>query len=305
MACDKLMHGLTEAGEIVRHERTPGRKTVVDATMVKDIRKMTGLSQRKFALLLSMEPSKLQNLGARHVLKALASRPGFHRAGIGSHRIQRRPSQKGVGVPLEGYALRRDGVFLAALEGGNSDAPWRKGRRDDARHPLPRVPLSEPVSESPAISISYASPDTAATNAVVSQLEGAGTLCRIAPRDVVPGALYAEEIVRAINGCSVGVAEVRKAIEDPTNQGPTPVGTLVYWADHLGDRDLVAAALRRMFELRSAAIVTLWHPFETGFREDPRFKEYLRELGLADYFRATDKWGDFCRPVWQDDVECH
>jgi putative transcriptional regulator len=58
---DKLVKGLTEAGEITRGERAPARETVVDATMVKDIRKKTGLSQRKFALLLSIEPSTLQN----------------------------------------------------------------------------------------------------------------------------------------------------------------------------------------------------------------------------------------------------
>ena len=58
---DKLVKGLTEAGEIVRGERAPARETVVDATMVKDIRKKTGLSQRKFALLLSIKPSTLQN----------------------------------------------------------------------------------------------------------------------------------------------------------------------------------------------------------------------------------------------------
>lgn len=58
---DKLVKGLTEAGEIIRGERAPARETVVDAAMVKDIRKKTGLSQRKFALLLSIEPSTLQN----------------------------------------------------------------------------------------------------------------------------------------------------------------------------------------------------------------------------------------------------
>ena len=58
---DKLVKGLTEAGEIIRGERAAARETIIDATMVKDIRKKTGLSQRKFALLLSIEPSTLQN----------------------------------------------------------------------------------------------------------------------------------------------------------------------------------------------------------------------------------------------------
>ena len=37
---------------------------------------------------------------------------------------------------------------------------------------------------------------------------------------------------------------------------------------------------------------------------DPRFKELMREAGLADYWRQSGKWADFCRPVGEDDLEC-
>ena len=53
--------------------------------------------------------------------------------------------------------------------------------------------------------ISYASQDAAVADAVVGALERAGLKCWIAPRDVVPGALYADEIVRAINEAKVVV----------------------------------------------------------------------------------------------------
>lgn len=53
--------------------------------------------------------------------------------------------------------------------------------------------------------ISYASQDAAVANAVVGALERYGVRCWIAPRDVVPGALYADEIVRAINEAQVVV----------------------------------------------------------------------------------------------------
>jgi TolB-like protein len=51
--------------------------------------------------------------------------------------------------------------------------------------------------------VSYASQDAAAAHAVVSAIERTGLTCWIAPRDVVPGALYASEIVRAINECQI------------------------------------------------------------------------------------------------------
>ena len=53
--------------------------------------------------------------------------------------------------------------------------------------------------------ISYASQDAAVAQQVVSTMEHAGITCWIAPRDVEPGALYADEIVRAINESRVVV----------------------------------------------------------------------------------------------------
>jgi len=55
--------------------------------------------------------------------------------------------------------------------------------------------------------LSYASPDAAIANAVVESLEHHGIACWIAPRDVVPGSLYADGIARAINGASQPVVE--------------------------------------------------------------------------------------------------
>lgn len=53
----------------------------------------------------------------------------------------------------------------------------------------------------PITFISYASQDASLANAVVGALEKSGLACWIAPRDVEPGALYADEIIRAINEC--------------------------------------------------------------------------------------------------------
>jgi TolB-like protein/Tfp pilus assembly protein PilF len=51
--------------------------------------------------------------------------------------------------------------------------------------------------------VSYASQDEAVAEAVVAALERQGFKCWIAPRDVTPGALYADEIVRSINAAKV------------------------------------------------------------------------------------------------------
>src|SRR5271169_577670 len=51
--------------------------------------------------------------------------------------------------------------------------------------------------------ISYASHDAMVAQKVCSTIEAAGPLCWIAPRNVVPGTLYAEGIVRAINESTI------------------------------------------------------------------------------------------------------
>jgi TolB-like protein len=47
--------------------------------------------------------------------------------------------------------------------------------------------------------VSYASPDVAIANAIVENLEQRGIRCWMAPRDVKPGTVYADAIIRAIN----------------------------------------------------------------------------------------------------------
>src|SRR5579862_1258563 len=69
---------------------------------------------------------------------------------------------------------------------------------------------SEAVSQPPGgsaaagsrVFLSYASPDAAAANQVCEFLESHGVPCWMAPRDVKPGAAYADAIVRAINESS-------------------------------------------------------------------------------------------------------
>jgi TolB-like protein len=65
-------------------------------------------------------------------------------------------------------------------------------------------PQSAPAPEKPRrVFISYASRDAAVAQKVCSTLEAAGFPCWIAPRNVVPGTLYADGIVHAIDESSI------------------------------------------------------------------------------------------------------
>ena len=60
-------------------------------------------------------------------------------------------------------------------------------------------PPGKSASEASPVFISYASQDADIANAVCQHLESHGVSCWMAPRDVRPGAQYADAIVRAIN----------------------------------------------------------------------------------------------------------
>jgi TolB-like protein len=74
----------------------------------------------------------------------------------------------------------------------------------DPQPPRSAVAVSRPVF------ISYASADAPLAQKVCTALEAAGFSCWIAPRDVVPGTLYAEGIVRALDESKVLVLILSK-----------------------------------------------------------------------------------------------
>ncbi|MGH8225488.1 MAG: helix-turn-helix domain-containing protein [Gammaproteobacteria bacterium] len=80
----RLAESMEQMGEITRGERAPAREFVVNAVVVKDIRKVTGLSQQAFARVLDVDVGTLRNWEqgrreptgpARALLKAVRNDP--------------------------------------------------------------------------------------------------------------------------------------------------------------------------------------------------------------------------------------
>lgn len=75
-------------------------------------------------------------------------------------------------------------------------------------------------------------------------------------------------------------------------------------AAHFGDNELALAALRRGYvEMIPSYVSAIWLPPLRGVRKTEGFKEIVRHLKLDAYWRKSGRWGDFARPVGEDDFE--
>ena len=114
-----------------------------------------------------------------------------------------------------------------------------------------------------------------------------------------------EEILRLIDKPAECLAVIRREIEDPARQDWTHIMILSWYAARLGDTELALAALRRCYvELHGGYWTPLWFPFFAPLRKTPGFRQLVRDMGIYKTWRATGRWGDFARPVGDDDFEC-
>ena len=103
-----------------------------------------------------------------------------------------------------------------------------------------------------------------------------------------------------------GQAELRRLYADPAFSSPQHRVVIAEWAVYFGDDALSLSAWKDVFAHggQVSAGAVLWMRLLGGMRRLPEFKDFLRDIGLVDYWRQTGDWGDFCRPVGDDDFEC-
>jgi len=76
------------------------------------------------------------------------------------------------------------------------------------------------------------------------------------------------------------------------------------FAAYFGEPEVAVAIFRRIHRrLLGVFIINFWHPLFREMRRLPAFKDLAREVGLVTYWRTTGQWGDFARPVGNDDFE--
>jgi hypothetical protein len=75
---------------------------------------------------------------------------------------------------------------------------------------------------------------------------------------------------------------------------------------HVGAPELAIQTQEFRIKMRFTApteLPIIWHSSYAPLRKTERFKAYVRELGLVEYWRAKG-WPEFCKPTTGDDFEC-
>jgi TolB-like protein/class 3 adenylate cyclase len=74
------------------------------------------------------------------------------------------------------------------------------------------------------------------------------------------------------------------------------------WAAYFGDLEFTLDSLKKGVSM-NASTYFHWYPVFHDVRQTLRFKEWVREIGLVDYWKEYG-WPDLCRPIGDDDFVC-
>ena len=117
-----------------------------------------------------------------------------------------------------------------------------------------------------------------------------------------------QEITVAMGDCLGDPVRARQVLReflgDTRYRNALMLSVMATWASYFRDPELALQMLKKLERLTTNVMVfTMWRPLHREMRRLPGFKDLVRDAGLVDYWRTTGHWGDYVRPVGDDDFE--
>ena len=81
--------------------------------------------------------------------------------------------------------------------------------------------------------------------------------------------------------------------------GIDQLSVIALWSAYFGGPDLSLDSIERATRRNAQNAFLLWLPAMHDVRQLPRFKAYVAEIGLVDYWRKYG-WPTLCKPVGSD-----
>jgi adenylate cyclase len=100
-----------------------------------------------------------------------------------------------------------------------------------------------------------------------------------------------------------GLGKLRHLYNDENNLSERDITDISVLAAYFGDPEFAMDTMEKSVRKHALGLFKIWYPVMKEVRQLPRFKEFVREIGLVDYWNKFG-WPDLCRPVGDDDFEC-
>lgn len=113
-----------------------------------------------------------------------------------------------------------------------------------------------------------------------------------------------DELWAVIDTRAAALETLRRQIADWRSPGSMPPSLAAAWASYYGDLALAIDGLRASPKSLFSSGGVLWEPVFAETRRSAAFKALVRDLGYVDYWRERGAWGDFCRPLGENDFDC-
>jgi adenylate cyclase len=102
-----------------------------------------------------------------------------------------------------------------------------------------------------------------------------------------------------------GLAELSRLYHNDDKLSNVDLSYISMWAAYFGDHEFALEAMEKAVSSNCSNVGRLWFPVMKEVRQLPRFKEFLKGIGLVDYWKKYG-WPDsnICRPVGDNDFVC-
>jgi adenylate cyclase len=99
------------------------------------------------------------------------------------------------------------------------------------------------------------------------------------------------------------LAELRQYYNDEGNRSTFDFMEISLLAAYFGDLEFAMDALEKEIRLNPVDMMFVWLPVMKEVRQTPRFKAFVKKIGLVDYWNKFG-WPDMCHKLDNGDFEC-
>jgi tetratricopeptide (TPR) repeat protein len=108
---------------------------------------------------------------------------------------------------------------------------------------------------------------------------------------------------RYLDSPKEGLLELHRLFNENDNLTNSNLADISIWAAYFDDPEFAMDATERAYSLTAMRLWVVWYPLMKEVRQLPRFKEFVREIGLVDYWNEFG-WPDICRQLDNGNFVC-